>query len=116
MGPSLELGSHTLNESACVAWNISCLRSLDNINIWLYKVEMKKHELLSKYFLPEITISSEDFVALVALVRLVVGVGEQVSLQVRPLVETPLTHRTLVRRLLLKTLLFSQILHSTKER
>ena len=54
--------------------------------------------------------------ALVALVRLVVGVGEQVSLQVRPLIETPLTHRTLVRRLLLKTLLFSQILHSTKER
>ena len=70
---------------------------------------MKKHELLSKYFLPEITISSEDFVALVALVWLVVRVGEQVSLQVRTLVETPLTHGTLVRRLLLKTYLFSHI-------
>jgi len=31
---------------------------------------------------PEITISSEDFVALVALVWLVVGVGEKVSLQI----------------------------------
>ena len=35
MEPSLELGSHTLNESACAAWNILCLRSLDNINIRL---------------------------------------------------------------------------------
>jgi hypothetical protein len=58
---------------------------------------------MSQLVPPEITISSEDFVALVALIRLVVRVGEQVSLQVRPLVETTLTHRALVRRLLLKT-------------
>lgn len=49
---------------------------------------------------PEITISSEDFVALVALIWLVVCVCEQVSLQVGPLVEAPLTHRALVRGLL----------------
>ena len=66
---------------------------------------MKKHELLSKYFLPEITISSEDFVALVALIRFVVGVGEQVSLQVRTLVEAPLAHRAFVWRLLIKSCL-----------
>ena len=53
--------------------------------------------------------------ALVALVWLVVRVGQEMSLQVGPLVETPLTHRTLVRRLLLKTYLFSHILH-TKDR
>ena len=89
MEPSqVELGSHILNESVCGAWNILCVRSLDDINIWLFQV------------LPEITISSEDFVALVALVGLMVGVGEQVSLQVGTLVEAALAHRTLVGRLL----------------
>ena len=33
MEPSLGSGSHTPNESVCDAWNISCLRSLADINI-----------------------------------------------------------------------------------
>ena len=50
--------------------------------------------------LPEITIPSEDLVALVALIGLVVSVSQKVGFQVGPLVETPLAHRALVRRLL----------------
>jgi len=49
---------------------------------------------------PEITIPSEDLVALVALIGLVVSVSQKVGFQVGPLVETPLAHRALVRRLL----------------
>ena len=56
--------------------------------------------MLWKPILPEIAIPSEDLVALVALIRLVVSVSEKVGFQVRPLVETPLAHRALVRRLL----------------
>ena len=52
--------------------------------------------------LPEITIPSEDLVALVALIGLVVSVGQKVGFQIRPLVETPLAHRALVRGLLFK--------------
>ena len=48
---------------------------------------------------PQITISSENFFALVALVRLVIGVRQQMSFQVGPLVEASATDRTLVRRL-----------------
>lgn len=55
---------------------------------------------MSQFVAPEITISSEDFVALVALVGLVVGVREQVSLQIGTLVEATLAHRALVRRFL----------------
>ena len=89
MEPSqVELGSHILNESVCGAWNILCFRSISG------------HLVLIYYVSPEITISSEDFVALVALVGFVVGVGEQVSLQVGTLVEAALAHRALVRRLL----------------
>ena len=47
--------------------------------------------------------------ALVALVGLVVGVREQVSLQIGTLVEATLAHRALVRRFL-KTKFFSLIL------
>ena len=47
--------------------------------------------------------------ALVALVGLVVGVREQVSLQIGTLVEATLAHRALVRRFL-KTKFFSRIL------
>jgi len=64
---------------------------------------------MSQFVAPEITISSEDFVALVALVGLVVGVREQVSLQIGTLVEATLAHRALVRRFL-KTKFFSRIL------
>ena len=56
--------------------------------------------MLCKPILPEITIPSEDLVALVALIRLVVSVSEKVGFQVRPLVETPLAHRALVQGLL----------------
>jgi len=49
---------------------------------------------------PEITIPSEDLVALVALIGLVVSVSEEVGFQIRALVETPLAHWALVRRLL----------------
>ena len=55
---------------------------------------------LCKPILPEITVPSEDLVALVALIGLVVSVSEKVGFQVGPLVETPLAHRALVRRLL----------------
>ena len=48
---------------------------------------------------PEITVSSEDLLALVALVRLVIGVGQEVGLQVGPLVEAPAADGTLVRGL-----------------
>ena len=44
----------------------------------------------------EIAVSSENFLALIALVWLVVSVREKVSLEVGPLVETSLTHGTLV--------------------
>ena len=49
---------------------------------------------------PEIAIASEHFTAGTALVRLVVGVREQVGLEVGALVETSAAHRTLVWRLL----------------
>ena len=55
---------------------------------------------LCKPILPEITVPSEDLVALVALIRLVVSVSQKVGFQIRPLVETPLAHWALVRRLL----------------
>ena len=55
---------------------------------------------LWKPILPEITIPSEDLVALVALIGLVVSVSEKVGFQIRPLVETPLADWALVRRLL----------------
>ena len=48
----------------------------------------------------EIAISSEHLLALITLVWFMVCVCEQVSLEVRPLVETSLAHWTLVRRLL----------------
>ena len=49
---------------------------------------------------PQVAVPAEDFPARVALVRLVVGVGEQVRLQVGALVEAPVAHGTLVRRFL----------------
>ena len=49
---------------------------------------------------PEITVPAEGLVALVALVGLMVGVGEQVGLEVGPLVEAPLADGALVRGLL----------------
>ena len=49
---------------------------------------------------PEITVAAKDFPALVALVWLVVRVGEEMGLEVRSLVEAPLAYRTLVRGLL----------------
>ena len=49
---------------------------------------------------PEIAISPENFPALIALVRLVISVSQQVGLQVGSLIETSLADRTLVWRLL----------------
>ena len=49
---------------------------------------------------PEITVSSEDLFALVALVGLVIGVSEEMGLQVGPLVEAPSADWTLVWGLL----------------
>ena len=49
---------------------------------------------------PQITVPPEDLPALVTLVGLVVRVGQQVGLQVGPLVEAPLTDGTLVGGLL----------------
>lgn len=49
---------------------------------------------------PQITIASEDLAARRTLVRLVIGVRQQVRLQVGPLVEAAIAHGTLVRRLL----------------
>ena len=55
--------------------------------------------MLWKPILPEITIPSEDLVALVALIRLVVCVSQQVGFEVRSLVEAPVAYWALVRRL-----------------
>ena len=49
---------------------------------------------------PQITVSPEDFPALVTLVRLVVRVSQQVGLQVGSLIETSLTDGALVGRFL----------------
>jgi hypothetical protein len=48
---------------------------------------------------PQVAIASEHLATLIALVRLVIRVGEQVGLQVAPLVEGALAHGTLVRTL-----------------
>ncbi len=45
----------------------------------------------------EITVSSEDLLTLVAFVRLVVGVCQQVGLKVGPLIKASSTDGTLVR-------------------
>jgi len=52
---------------------------------------------MGQFMPPQITIPSENFFALVALVRLVIGVRQQVGLQVGPLVEAPAADWTLVR-------------------
>jgi len=49
---------------------------------------------------PQVTVASEHFAAGTTLVGLVVGVGEQVCLEVGALVETAAANRTLVRGLL----------------
>ncbi len=48
---------------------------------------------------PEITVSAEDLLTLVAFIRLVVGVGQQVGLEVGPLIKASSTDGTLVGRL-----------------
>lgn len=48
----------------------------------------------------EITIAAKDFLALVAFIRLVVGVGQKVGLEVGALVEAPVADRTFVGRFL----------------
>jgi len=48
----------------------------------------------------QIAVAPEHLVARVTLVRLVVGVREQMRLEVATLVKAALAHRTLVRRLL----------------
>jgi len=46
----------------------------------------------------QVTVPSEHFAAVGAIVGLDVRVGQQVGLEVAPLVETPAARRTLVRR------------------
>lgn len=48
----------------------------------------------------EVAVPAEHFAARRAVVRLDVGMRQQVRLQVGPLVEAPAAHRALVRRLL----------------
>ena len=55
---------------------------------------------MGQFVPPEITVASEDLGALVALVGLMVSVGEEVGLEVGALVEAALAHRALVWRLL----------------
>ncbi len=49
---------------------------------------------------PQVAIAPEHLATLIALVRLVIRVGQQMGLQVAPLVERALAHGTLVRTLL----------------
>lgn len=49
---------------------------------------------------PQITIPSEHLATGGALIGLVVGVGQQMGLQIRALIETTIAHWTLVRRFL----------------
>ena len=51
MEPSLELGSHILNESVCGAWNILCLRSLENVNNWQFQFHPIMSDLRSQFLL-----------------------------------------------------------------
>ena len=48
---------------------------------------------------PQVTVSPEHLFALVALIRLVVCVSQQVGFEVRSLVEAPVAYWALVRRL-----------------
>ena len=48
----------------------------------------------------QVAVPAKQFGAASTLIGLVVGVGEQVRLEVGALVEAPAAHRTLVRRLL----------------
>ena len=55
---------------------------------------------MSQLVPPQVTVAPEHLMALIALVGLVVRMGQQVGLQVAPLVEAALAHGTLVRALL----------------
>lgn len=54
---------------------------------------------MGEFVATEVAVAAEHFVALIALVGLVVGVREQVGLEIGPLIEAPHADGTLVRRL-----------------
>ena len=51
---------------------------------------------MGEFVSSEVTVAPKHFAALIAFVRLVIRVSQQMSLQVRSLVEAPLAHRALV--------------------
>lgn len=52
---------------------------------------------MREFMSSEIAVSPKDFPTLIAFVRFMIGVREQMGLQIRPLVEASHAYRTLVR-------------------